>query len=186
MANKKSKAKPRRKDGLTDKQRRFCLEYLTDMNATQAAIRAGYSKKSASAIGLENLDKPLIRAYIDKMMAEKDEELIASADEVLQYLTSVMRGKSSGVEVVVEGIGDGCSEARLIEKEPSGLERIKAADQLAKCHGLYRDKEKAKIDLERLELEKERLELEKRKVDAAEPDKEARIIIAGYEEGWCG
>ena len=113
-------------------------------------------------------------------MAEKDAELIATQNEVLQYLTSVMRGESVAVEVVVDGDG-----AKLIEKEPSEMERIKAADQLAKCHGLYRDKDKMKIDLERLEIEKQRLEIEKQKADAAEPDKEAKIVITGYDESWC-
>ena len=179
MANKKTKSRPG-KNGLTDKQKRFCDEYLCDMNATQAAIRAGYSKRTAYRTGADNLKKPQIRAYIDKRMAEKDAELIATQNEVLQYLTSVMRGKSVAVEVVVDGDG-----AKLIEKEPSEMERIKAADQLAKCHGLYRDKDKMKIDLERLEIEKQRLELEKQKADAAEPDKEAKIIITGYDESWC-
>ena len=149
------------------------------MNATQAAIRAGYSKRTAYRTGADNLKKPQIRAYIDKRMAEKDAELIATQNEVLQYLTSVMRGESVAVEVVVDGDG-----AKLIEKEPSEMERIKAADQLAKCHGLYRDKDKMKIDLERLEIEKQRLEIEKQKADAAEPDKEIRVEIGGYEEGW--
>lgn len=179
MAQKKKKNSSG-KSGLTDKQKRFCDEYLCDMNATQAAIRAGYSKRTAYRTGADNLKKPQIRAYIDKRMAEKDAELIATQNEVLQYLTSVMRGKSVAVEVVVDGGG-----AKLIEKEPSEMERIKAADQLAKCHGLYRDKDKMKIDLERLEIEKQRLEIEKQKADAAEPDKEAKIVITGYDESWC-
>lgn len=179
MAKQKTKSRPG-KNGLTDKQKRFCDEYLCDMNATQAAIRAGYSKRTAYRTGADNLKKPQIRAYIDKRMAEKDVELIATQNEVLQYLTSVMRGESVAVEVVVDGDG-----AKLIEKEPSEMERIKAADQLAKCHGLYRDKDKMKIDLERLEIEKQRLEIEKQKADAAEPDKEAKIIITGYDESWC-
>lgn len=179
MAQKKKKNSSG-KNGLTDKQKRFCDEYLCDMNATQAAIRAGYSKRTAYRTGADNLKKPQIRAYIDKRMAEKDVELIATQNEVLQYLTSVMRGESVAVEVVVDGDG-----AKLIEKEPSEMERIKAADQLAKCHGLYRDKDKMKIDLERLEIEKQRLEIEKQKADAAEPDKEAKIVITGYDESWC-
>lgn len=181
MAKQKTKSRPgNTKNGLTDKQKRFCDEYLCDMNATQAAIRAGYSKRTAYRTGCDNLKKPQIRAYIDKRMAEKDAELIATQNEVLQYLTSVMRGESVAVEIVVDGGG-----AKLIEKEPSEMERIKAADQLAKCHGLYRDKEKMKIDLERLDLEKQRLEIEKQKADAAEPDKEAKIVITGYDESWC-
>ena len=51
---------------LTDKQQRFCEEYLVDLNATQAAVRAGYSEKTAGAIGFENLRKPEIQAYLQK------------------------------------------------------------------------------------------------------------------------
>ncbi len=55
---------PQQDRKLTEKQKRFCEEYLVDLNATQAAIRAGYSKKSAYSIGEENLKKPKIRNYI--------------------------------------------------------------------------------------------------------------------------
>lgn len=72
---------------LTEKQKRFCDEYLIDLNATQAAIRAGYSEKTARQTATENLSKPYIREYIDKRLAEKDAELIADQDEVLKYLT---------------------------------------------------------------------------------------------------
>ena len=61
---------------MTPKQQRFCDEYLIDLNATQAAIRAGYSKRTAQAIGAENLTKPLLKEYIEKRMAEKESELI--------------------------------------------------------------------------------------------------------------
>lgn len=76
---------------LTAKQQRFCDEYLVDLNATQAAIRAGYSKKNANNIASENLAKPNIREYIDKRLSEKESKLIAQQDEVLKYLTAVMR-----------------------------------------------------------------------------------------------
>ena len=72
---------------LTEKQKRFCDEYLIDLNATQAAIRAGYSEKTARQTATENLSKPYIREYIDKRLAEKDAELIADQDEVLKCLT---------------------------------------------------------------------------------------------------
>lgn len=112
---------------LTAKQQRFCDEYLIDLNATQAAIRAGYSVKNARNIASENLAKPNIRAYIDERMAQKEKELIADQDEVLRYLTSVLRGESQSEVVVVEGTGDGCSEARNIQKAPDEKERLKAA-----------------------------------------------------------
>lgn len=130
---------------LTAKQQRFCDEYLIDLNATQAAIRAGYSKKSARQIADENLSKHYIREYIDARMAEKQSKLIADQDEVLQYLTSVLRGESKSTEIVVEGIGDGMSEARTIQKEPSEKDRLKAAELLGKRYGIYTDRVETEI-----------------------------------------
>lgn len=68
-------------DGMTAKQRRFCDEYLIDLNATQAAIRSGYSEKTAYRTGADNLRKPQIREYIDQRMAEKEAEEGKSLDE---------------------------------------------------------------------------------------------------------
>ena len=125
---------------LTAKQQRFCDEYLVDLNATQAAIRAGYSKKTAGAIGTENLQKPLIKDYIEKCMAEKEKALIADQDEVLKYLTSVLRGESESEEIVIENIGDFTSEARTMKKAPSEKDRLKAAELLGKRYSLFKDK----------------------------------------------
>lgn len=125
---------------MTDKQQRFCDEYLIDLNATQAAIRAGYSKKTAGVIADENLKKPYIKEYIEARMAEKESELIADQNEVLKYLTSVLRGESQSTELVVEGIGDGRSKARTVKKEPSEKDRLKAAELLGKRYGLYTEK----------------------------------------------
>ncbi len=132
---------------LTAKQRRFCDEYLIDLNATQAAIRAGYSEKNARNIASENLAKPNIKAYIDERMAEKESQLIATQDEVLKYLTSVLRGESQSTEIVVEGTGDGCSEARTLKKEPSEKDRLRAAELLGKRYGLYTDKVDTDVDM---------------------------------------
>lgn len=133
---------------MTAKQQRFCDEYLIDLNATQAAIRAGYSKKTAGRIGTENVQKPVIKEYIAKRMAEKEEALIAQQDEVLKYLTSVMRGESSSEIVVVEGIGKGRSKARAIEKMPDESERLKAAELLGKRYGLYKDTINETVDMD--------------------------------------
>lgn len=133
---------------LTAKQQRFCDEYLIDLNATQAAIRAGYSKKTAGRIGTENVQKPVIKEYIAKRMAEKESALIADQDEVLKYLTSVLRGESQSEEIVVEGIGDGCSEARTMQKAPSEKDRLKAAELLGKRYGLYTDRVEADVDMD--------------------------------------
>lgn len=125
---------------MTAKQMRFCDEYLIDLNATQAAIRAGYSQKNARNIASENLAKPYIKEYIEARMAEKESSLIASQDEVLKYLTSVLRGETQSEVVVVESIGDFMSEARTMKKAPDEKERLKAAELLGKRYGLYKDK----------------------------------------------
>ena len=134
-------------DKLTEKQKRFCDEYLVDLNGTQAAIRAGYSEKTARTIAAENLTKPNIRKYIDERMKEKEKELIADQDEVLKYLTSVLRGMSQSEIVVVENIGDFTSEARRIQKAPDEKERLKAAELLGKRYNLFSEKMKVDVAL---------------------------------------
>ena len=121
---------------LTAKQQRFCDEYLIDMNITQAAIRAGYSKKTAYAIGQENLKKPMVKEYIEKRMAEKEAALIADQTEVMQYLTSVMRGGSSSSVLARNEAG----ADRVIEKPPDEKERLKAAELLGRAHMIFTDK----------------------------------------------
>ena len=135
-------------DKMTAKQKRFCDEYLIDLNATQAAIRAGYSSKYAHTNANKLLQNTTINEYIAARMVEKESKLIADQDEVLRYLTSVMRGESQSEIVVVEGTGDGCSEARTMDKSPDEKERLKAAELLGKRYGLYTEKVEADVDTE--------------------------------------
>jgi len=97
---------------LTAKQQRFCDEYLIDLNASQAAIRAGYSSKYANTNASKLLKITTIKDFLAQRMAEKESQLIADQDEVLKYLTSVMRGQSRSSIVVVESTGDFMSAAR--------------------------------------------------------------------------
>jgi phage terminase small subunit len=129
---------------MTPKQKLFCDEYLIDLNATQAAIRAGYSEKNARNIASENLTKPNIKEYIDARMAEKESDLIASQDEVLKYLTAVMRGKSNASVLARSELGGDV----VIEKPPDEKERLKAAELLGKRYGLYTDKIETDVDME--------------------------------------
>lgn len=133
---------------LTAKQKRFCDEYLIDLNATQAAIRAGYSKKTARVIGAQNLSKLAVKNYIDQRMKEKEAALIADSDEVMRYLTSVLRGQSQSEVVVVENIGDYMSEARLVQKAPDEKERLKAAELLGKAHQIFVEKVEQTVDMD--------------------------------------
>lgn len=132
---------------MTNKQKLFCDEYLIDLNATQASIRAGYSPKTAYKIGNENLRKPQIKKYIDDRLKEKESKLIANQTEVLQYLTSVMRGESLSEVVVIEGEGKGFSSARTMMKNPDEKERLKAGELLGKYYGLTVDKVEGSLDL---------------------------------------
>ena len=121
---------------MTERQKRFCDEYLIDLNATQAAIRAGYSKKTATVIGAENLTKPYIQEYIEARMAEKNSILIADQDEVLEYLTMVLRGQSKSSVLARNEKG----ADKVIKKAPDEKERLKAAELLGKRYGIYKDK----------------------------------------------
>lgn len=75
------------------RQKRFCDEYLIDCNATQAAIRAGYSPKTAKVTGAKMLTNANLKAYIDEQLERIHNEKTADAQEVLEYLTAVMRGQ---------------------------------------------------------------------------------------------
>lgn len=128
---------------MTPKQKRFCDEYLIDLNATQAAIRAGYSKKTANVIGMENLTKPYLKEYIENRMAEKESELIAGQDEVLQYLTAVMRGEDKEERLTTNALG----EVETIEIVVQG-NRLKAAEMLGKRYGLFTEKVEQNVDMD--------------------------------------
>lgn len=107
---------------LTEKQKRFIDYYIETANATESARRAGYSEKTAKNIGAENLTK--LNYFIQEKLEEKESQRIASQDEVLEYLTKVMRGE---------------------EKDQFGLDaslqdRTKCAELLGKRYGTFKEK----------------------------------------------
>ncbi len=102
---------------LTAKQKRFCDEYLKDLNATQAAIRAGYSEKTAAVIGAENLIKPNIQTYLQQFQNKIDQKNIKTVEEVQEWWSEVMED----------------AEAKLPD-------RIKASELLVKSKGGFMDK----------------------------------------------
>ena len=141
---------------MTEKQKRFCDEYLIDLNATQAAIRAGYSPNGINKRVSRMMANDGIQEYIKKRLAEKEDALIAKQDEVLQTLTRVLRRQEMDTVVVT------CKERRsgydengkkvIVEKEVPQLVQVptrvsdlnKAAELLGKRYGLYT----AKVDLD--------------------------------------
>ncbi|QKJ39612.1 terminase small subunit [Bacillus altitudinis] len=122
---------------LTEKQKRFADYYIELGNATEAARKAGYSSKTAKSIGQENLTKPDIKTYIKERLNEKDAERIASQDEILEFLTAVMRGEKT--EQIPVGLGEGAQQ--LEDKDPYLKDRVKAAELLGKRHAMWTDKQ---------------------------------------------
>lgn len=121
---------------MTPRQQKFCDEYLISGNATDAAIKAGYSPKTAYSMGNENLNKPELKAYIETELDKIHSAKIADAEEVMKYLTAVMRGEHA--EEIPLLCGDGCQE--LTQKEVGAKERLKAAELIGKRYGLFTDK----------------------------------------------
>ena len=115
---------------LTPKQKAFANYYIECGNASEAARKAGYSPKTAGAIGEENLKKPEISAYIDERMTKQDATLVASADEVLRFYSSVMRGQ----------------EKDAFGLDPSLSDRLKAADSLMKRYAIGAEKQKGTLE----------------------------------------
>lgn len=138
---------------LTEKQRRFVDYYVETGNASEAARRAGYSEKTAGWIGQENLQKPTIKAAVDARLRELEGKRIAKADEVLQFLTSILRGKVKEERVVVEGTGEGRSDARIITVQVSARDRLEAAKSLLKRYPIQLDAKEQKLKLQKLEAE---------------------------------
>ena len=149
---------------LTAKQQRFCDEYLVDLNATQAAIRAGYSKRSARQIADLNMSKHDIREYIDNRLAEKEKALIADQNEVLKYLTATKRREKKECIVVTTSDersmyapdDNGTMRKQTVKTETPQIVEIparlsdanKAAELLGKAYGLYTEKVEADVDMD--------------------------------------
>ena len=144
---------------MTVKQKRFVDEYLIDLNATQAAIRAGYSPNTAKDIGCENLAKPNIRAHIDKALAERSKRTGVTADRVVQELARIAFVNADDVIDADEGfIKDGASkddtaaiqsvkvkiiptrEGEGVEREIKLADKIRALELLGKHMGMFKDK----------------------------------------------
>lgn len=125
---------------LNERQMRFVDEYMIDLNATQAAIRAGYSVKTAYSQGQRLLKNVEIKTELAERMEKVRSLKIADATEIMEYLTSVMRGESEAEVVVVEGCGEGFSSARTMQKAPDEKEKLKAAELLGKRYNMFNDK----------------------------------------------
>jgi len=122
--------------GLTLKQRKFCDEYIISGNTEQAAIKAGYSKAYARGNAHKLVANVSMKSYIAERMAELDSKKIAKQDEVLRYLTSIMRGEQQEKTLVGEGMG----EQRIADIDVSAKDRIKAAELIGKRYSMWTEK----------------------------------------------
>ena len=125
---------------LTLKQKRFVDEYIISGNATQAAIKAGYSKKTANRIATENLSKPVIKTAIDKRNAEIQSEKTMDMQEVMELLASIARGETT--EETVTNKGD------VIETATRNSDKLKALELIGKRFGAWTDKKEISGNLD--------------------------------------
>ncbi|MBO4126798.1 terminase small subunit [Streptococcus suis] len=122
---------------LTLKQRRFADEYIITGNAYQSALKAGYSDKYAKADSSKLLENTGIKSYIDERLKILESEKIATQEEVLAYLTSVMRGERT--EQTLCSIGE--LGQQVIDIDVGAKDRIKAAELIGKRYGIWTDKQ---------------------------------------------
>jgi phage terminase small subunit len=126
---------------VTPKQKRFCDEYLIDCNAVEAAKRAGY--KGQTCVNASRWLDPKstekynseMHKYIQDRLDQMQSKTIADATEVMQYLTSVLRGEETEEVIVVAGL-----ETKRIDKGIGARDKLKAAELLAKRYGLLTDR----------------------------------------------
>ena len=114
---------------MTDKQKRFCEEYLIDLNATQAAVRAGYSSRTADRIASENLRKPDVQQYLQRLMQERSKRTGITSDQVLRELERIA----------------------MTETEITGKEKMRALELLGKHLGMFQNGADNSAALEKLD-----------------------------------
>lgn len=158
---------------MTKKQKRFVEEYLIDLNATQAAIRAGYSPESAYSIGSENLKKPEIRACIEKAMAERSKRTGVNQDRIIMELAKIgflnpkdlvnfdeATVKEEAAEEDLAAIASvrvkrfPTKDGEGIEREIKMYDKSKALELLGRHLGMFKDK----VEVSGLEEEKKKLD----------------------------
>ena len=120
---------------MTKRQEMFCQEYVISGNGTQAAIKAGYSEKTANEQAARLLAKVSIQDKIRALSDEIRTEKIIDARKMQEVLTSIILQESQEEVIVVEGCGDGVSEAVTKTKTASQSDRIKAIQLLARMQG---------------------------------------------------
>lgn len=123
---------------LNTRQEAFCKIFARIGNAAEAYEQAGYACKSrsdSSSSASRLMAKPEIKARVAELAEELASERIASIREIQEHLTAILRGERIEEQVVVEGIGEGVSEARTVNRKPQLKDAIKAGELLARMQG---------------------------------------------------
>lgn len=167
--------KNRAKSSLTPKQKRFCEEYLIDMNATQAAIRAGYSEKTAYSMGQRLLKKVEVQEYIQKRMTSLEYRTGITQERVLNEIAAVAFANATDYAQVIDGRVKLTSTKDLTDEQKKGLavikegrfgvevkayDKLKALQMLGDYLSLFTDKQRLALEQRKVEIEEKRLELE--------------------------
>lgn len=127
------------------KQKKFADHYIELGNATEAAIIAGYSKKTARTIASQLLTKVDIKEYIEDQLKKIEDQSIAKSEEVLKYLTRILRDQETEEVIVVRSCGNFETEIEVVNKKISAKDKIKAAHLLGKRYKLFTDKVEADL-----------------------------------------
>jgi phage terminase small subunit len=122
---------------ITKKMRDFADYYLETGNIYQSAIKAGYSENYAKTNASRLLEKDSVKNYINETLEEIQSRKIASIQEVMEYLTKGIRQELEEEVIVVEGLGDGCSEAIIKKKKISLRDSNRCAELLARRFGMF-------------------------------------------------
>lgn len=122
---------------MTARQISFCLAYAGSGNATQSAIEAGYSEKTAKSQGQRLLTNVDVQNYLKELKEQNASNKIADAKEMQEVLTSIIRQEMEEENIVVEGCGDGVSEAVIKKKKSSHKDVLKAIDLLGRMQGAF-------------------------------------------------
>lgn len=131
--------------GLNLRQQKFVDEYCKTGNISQAAKKAGYAENTAESQGRRLLENGRIHAAIATRMKEAHTQNVADTTEILEYLTSVMRGQHEDEVVMNIGKGNGITAAEKVAAKVGAKERLKAAEMLAKVNGLFLNKQELEI-----------------------------------------
>jgi phage terminase small subunit len=159
---------------LTPKQKAFADYYIETGNATEAAIKAGYSKKTAAVIGAENLIKPNIKSYIEKRLREIENERIMNATEAMELLTAIARGELE--EEIIVTFKEGYARVR---KQPDIHQRLKALEQILKRYPLGKQDE---LKEELLKAQIEKIKAETKELEQGEGDVTRVVIVNDIDE----